>query len=167
MFFRTEIRLWRASRQLWRGSHKRTGNSLGTWVRAVCSLGEGRGADLPSWPCLMACQVIKEGLTSRTPPASLAPHWAREPVGTSQTQARLWANPPHPKDDDHTSDSHYFPHPINKAQFCFFSLSLILSSYHPLSILPGPLCSMRVFGMLRDSQGEVFIIQSELVFHVH
>lgn len=166
MFFRTEIRLWRVSRQLWRGSHKRTGNSLGTWVHAVCFLGEGRGADLPPWPCLMAYQIIKEGLTSSIPPASLAPHSAWEPVGTSQTQARLWANPPHPKDDDHTSDSHYSPHPINKAQFFFFS-SLILYFHHPLSILPGPLCSMRVFGMLRASQGELSIIQSELVFHVH
>ena len=167
MFFRTEIRLWRVSRQLWRGSHKRTGNSLGTWVHAVCFLGEGRGADLPPWPCLMAYQIIKEGLTSSIPPASLAPHSAWEPVGTSQTQARLWANPPHPKDDDHTSDSHYSPHPINKAQFFFFFSSLILYFHHPLSILPGPLCSMRVFGMLRASQGELSIIQSELVFHVH
>lgn len=92
----------------------------------------------------MAYQVIKEGLTSSTPPAFLAPYSAWEPVGTSQTQARLWANPPHPKDDDHTSDSHYFPHPINKAQF-FFSLSLSVSLFPP-----SPLNTARTF-MLYES----------------
>lgn len=120
------------------------------WGQECCCvlLGGGERSSLASLTLLMAYQVIKEGLTSSTPPAFLAPHSAWEPVGTSQTQARRWANPPHPKVDDHTSDSHYFPHPINKAQF-FFSLSLSLfpSSHHPLSKLPGPLCSMRVFGM--------------------
>ena len=60
------------------------------------------------------------------------------------------------------------PHILStKHSFFFFFSSLILYFHHPLSILPGPLCSMRVFGMLRASQGELSIIQSELVFHVH
>lgn len=104
-------------------------------VNACCVLlGGGEGSSLASLTLLMAYQVIKEGLTSSTPPAFLAPHSAWEPVGTSQTQARLWANPPHPKVDDHTSDSHYFPHPINKAQFFFLSL------YFPLPTIPSQNC---------------------------
>lgn len=93
----------------------------------------------------MAYQIIKEGLTSSIPPASLAPHSAWEPVRTSQTQARLWANPPYPKDDDHTSDSHYSPHPINKAQFFFFFFPLSNSLFPP-----SPLNTTRPF-MLYES----------------
>lgn len=108
---------------------------LGDMNACCVLLGGGEGSSLASLTLLMAYQVIKEGLTSSTPPAFLAPHSAWEPMGTSQTQARLWANPPHPKVDDHTSDSHYFPHPINKAQFFFF-----LSLYFPLPTIPSQNC---------------------------
>ena len=116
---------------------------LGDMNACCVLLGGGEGSSLASLTLLMAYQVIKEGLTSSTPPAFLAPHSAWEPMGTSQTQARLWANPPHPKVDDHTSDSHYFPYPINKAQFFFLSLSISLFP-------PSPLKTARTF-MLYES----------------
>lgn len=102
----------------------------------------------------MAYQIIKEGLTSSIPPASGSPLSLGTTVRTSQTQARLWANPPYPKDDDHTSDSHYSPHPINKAQFFFFFFRFSNSLFppSPLNTTRPSLCSMRVFGMLRASQ---------------
>lgn len=135
---------------------------------ACCVLLGGGGGELT---CLLDLawwhtRSLRRALPPPLPPASLAPHSAWEPVRTSQTQARLWANPPTQRMT--TIPLTPISTSISKAQFFFFFFrSLILYFHHPLSILPGPLCSMRVFGMLRASQGELSIIQSELVFHVH
>lgn len=112
MFFRSEIRLWSAPRQL-KGEVIRRQATTGD-VCAVCLVGEGtwgRAGPL-TWPSLMA-----------SPPPWLLPLWvnAQPPCwGTSGNvpKPRWGSEPVHPtwRRTADLPDSHYFPPPGKKAQ---------------------------------------------------
>lgn len=97
----------------------------------LCSLGEG-GADLPPWPCLMAYQIIKEGLTSSIPPRL----WLPTQPGNQweHPRPRLGSGPilPTQRMTHHTSGLPLFPTSYQQSTVFFF-FSALTYFHHPLS----------------------------------